>query len=149
MKKTFTRLSALMLFSILFITIPGQKAKAQDADVSYQTFYDQLAPYGQWIDDPQYGNVFVPNVDPGFRPYASDGYWASTDNGNMWMSDVPWAWACYHYGRWTYNGYYGWVWIPGYQWAPAWVNWRTGGGFYGWAPMGPGQEFGGVYEYPV
>jgi hypothetical protein len=66
----------------------------------------------------------------------------------MWFSDEPWAWAAYHYGRWTYNPYYGWVWIPGYEWAPAWVSWRTGGGYYGWAPLGPGQQYGGYYDYP-
>ncbi|MCW3121659.1 MAG: hypothetical protein JWQ38_1151, partial [Flavipsychrobacter sp.] len=53
-----------------------------------------------------------------------------------------------HYGRWTYNSYYGWVWIPGHEWAPAWVSWRSGGGVYGWAPMGPGYVAGSVYDYP-
>src|SRR5690606_41074587 len=31
-----------------------------------------------------------------------------------------------------------WAWIPGYEWGPAWVDWRSGGGYYGWAPMSPG-----------
>lgn len=122
---------------------------AQEVVVSYQDFYDQLAPYGQWVGDPQYGNVWVPNEEPGYRPYATRGNWVMTDEGNMWVSDAPWGWACYHYGRWTYNGYYGWVWIPGNEWAPAWVNWRSGSGYYGWAPMGPDQYPGSYYEYPV
>ena len=37
--------------------------------------------------------------------------------------------------------------MPGYQWAPAWVSWRYGGGYCGWAPLPPatfvGVEFGG------
>ena len=34
-------------------------------EVSYQSFYDQLAPYGQWIDDPGYGYVWMPDAGPG------------------------------------------------------------------------------------
>ncbi len=134
----------LCMFLVLGSTSP---AKAQDISVSFQTFYDNLAPYGQWINDPQYGNVFVPNEDSDFRPYTR-GYWAMTDYGNTWVSDDPWAWACYHYGRWTYNSYYGWIWIPGYDWAPAWVSWRYGRGYCGWAPLGPGYAMGDGYYCP-
>ena len=155
MNKTHFRLLAVIMLPLLLITFSSQKSSAQDASVSYQSdgisyqsFYDQLAPYGQWVNDPQYGSVWVPDVPMGFKPYASDGHWVMTDQGNMWFSDEPWAWAAYHYGRWTYNPYYGWVWIPGYEWAPAWVSWRTGGGYYGWAPLGPGQRYGRYYDYP-
>jgi len=137
-----------MTISLLLIVAPRQKTLAQDVVVSYQTFYDELSPYGQWVEDPEYGNVWVPNEAPGYRPYATGGHWAMTDYGNMWVSDAPYGWACYHYGRWTYNPYYGWVWLPGHEWAPAWVSWRSGGGYYGWAPMGPGAMPGGAYEYP-
>ncbi len=130
------------------MSIGFQRLDAQDVVASYQTFYDGLSPYGQWISDPDYGNVWVPNEAPGFRPYGTNGYWAMTDYGNMWVSDAPYGWATYHYGRWTYNPYYGWVWLPGHEWAPAWVTWRSGGGYYGWAPMGPGYQPGMVYEYP-
>jgi hypothetical protein len=148
MIKRISGVAAFMLLSVLFISVPVLRALAQYGEVSSQSFYDNLSPYGQWVSDPYYGNVFVPNVPMGFRPYATDGYWAMTDEGNMWMSDEPWAWACYHYGRWTYNNYYGWVWIPGYQWAPSWVVWRSGDGVYGWAPMGPGYTMGSTYNYP-
>ncbi len=112
------------------------------ADVSFQAFYDQLSPYGQWVDDPQYGNIFVPDVSGDFRPYFTDGHWVMTDYGNTWVSDDPWGWACYHYGRWTYDPYYGWVWVPGYEWAPAWVTWRFGDQACGWAPLSPGLSVG-------
>jgi hypothetical protein len=135
-----------------------QKVHAQYDDVygnneapSYQTLYDDLGAYGQWVEDPQYGNVWVPNAEPGFRPYYSGGHWVMTEYGNTWVSDYPWGWAAFHYGRWTYNPYYGWVWIPGNVWGPAWVGWRYGGGYYGWAPLGPGFEFGsdfGDYNCP-
>ena len=139
MTKTINRLMSIVLLSLLFITANTQKLQAQDVTVSYQAFYDNLAPYGQWVSDPQYGNVWVPNEGGDFRPYGSRGHWVMTDYGNTWVSDDPWGWACYHYGRWTYDPYYGWVWIPGYEWAPAWVSWRFGGGYSGWAPLGPGD----------
>lgn len=149
MKKHISR-SFLILLTAGLMLVAGttQTAKAQDVMVSYQTFYDNLSPYGQWIYDPQYGNVWVPNEDGDFRPYGSRGYWVMTEYGNTWVSDDPWGWAVYHYGRWTYNPYYGWVWIPGYEWAPAWVSWRYGGGYAGWAPLGPGVTVGVSYYAP-
>lgn len=146
MKRNALLMSVMLLG--LFLVSGQQKAAAQEVTVSYQTFYDELSPYGQWVEDPEYGNVWVPNEEAGYRPYGTDGHWVMTDQGNMWVSDAPYGWAAYHYGRWTYNSYYGWVWIPGYEWAPAWVSWRSGGGYYGWAPMGPGYVAGGVYDYP-
>ena len=117
--------------------------------ISYNDFYENLAPYGQWIDDPQLGYVFSPNVDMSFRPYYTNGYWAMTDYGNTWISNYEWGWACFHYGRWTFDAYYGWLWVPGTNWGPAWVSWRYGNGYYGWAPLAPGFEFssGAYTEY--
>ncbi len=53
------------------------------------------------------------------------------------MSDDPWGWATDHYGRWFYDPDYGWVWVPGYEWAPAWVDWVVYDGWIGWAPLPP------------
>ncbi len=148
MNLSFGSISRMMMIALLLFSAATQTVKAQDVEVSYQEFYDELSPYGQWVEDPEYGNVWIPNEDENFRPYATNGYWAMTDYGNMWVSDAPYGWACYHYGRWTFNPYYGWVWIPGYEWAPAWVSWRSGGGYYGWAPMPPGYVTGAFYDYP-
>jgi len=137
MTRSLSKLISVSLLSLLFIANTGQRAIAQDVTVSYQTFYDNLAPYGQWVNDPQYGNVWVPNEGGDFRPYGTRGHWVMTDYGNTWVSDDPWGWACYHYGRWTYDPYYGWIWIPGYEWAPAWVSWRYGGGYCGWITPSP------------
>ncbi len=136
------------LFSFLLVINLGQRSHAQDVTVSFQMFYDNLSPYGEWVYDPDYGYVWVPNEEGDFRPYGSRGYWAMTDFGNTWVSDDPWGWACYHYGRWTYDPYYGWVWIPGYEWAPAWVSWRYGNGFCGWAPLGPSVSISMGYNCP-
>jgi hypothetical protein len=121
-------------------------------EVSYQSFYDALSPYGQWIDNPQYGYVWMPNVGPDFKPYASNGNWVYTDGGWMWSSNYPWGWATFHYGRWFFEDGYGWMWIPGNEWAPAWVSWRQSSDYYGWAPLGPSVSisvsFGGGYNPP-
>lgn len=135
--KSLLKIPALLLGLFLFAGTT-QKANAQYDDVSLQTFYDELSPYGTWINDPEYGYVWRPDVDQReFRPYYSNGRWAMTEYGNTWVSNYDWGWAPFHYGRWIYNRYNSWVWIPDTVWGPAWVNWRSGGGNYGWAPMGP------------
>src|SRR5882757_6299866 len=123
---------------------PPPAAAPDPEDVSYQTFYDQLSPYGQWIDNPQYGYVWLPDAGPDFKPYASNGHWVYTDEGWTWDSGYPWGWATFHYGRWFFQDGYGWTWIPGNEWAPAWVSWRNSDEYYGWAPMGPNVSFGMV-----
>lgn len=115
------------------------KASAQPGtEVSFQLFYDELAPYGEWVNDPEYGYMWIPDEGSNFRPYGSNGNWVMTSYGNTWVSNYSWGWAPFHYGRWNYSDYYGWAWIPGYEWGPAWVSWRNGGGYYGWAPLLPG-----------
>jgi hypothetical protein len=68
------------------------------------------------------------------------------------MSDYSWGWAPFHYGNWFYDDSYGWMWSPGYEWAPAWVTWGESGGNYGWAPIGPNIQIGSswnTYRPPV
>lgn len=114
------------------------KVTAQNyGSVSFDVFYNELSPYGYWDNDPNYGDIWFPNVDANFRPYSSNGYWTMTQYGNTWVSNYPWGWAPFHYGRWVQTRYNGWGWIPGYEWGPAWVDWRSGNGYYGWAPMAP------------
>lgn len=128
----------------LFILMLGgvsvsNKTQAQPGfRITFETFYDELAPYGRWMRNPQYGSVWIPDVPRGFQPYSTAGYWEQTEYGNTWVSEYDWGWAPFHYGRWSYDDYYGWFWVPDYEWGPAWVNWRSGGGYYGWAPLGPG-----------
>jgi len=101
---------------------------------------EELDAHGRWVNDPAYGQVWVPNVDPGWAPYQV-GRWVWVDYyGWTWVSGDPWGWAPYHYGRW-YNGAYGWAWWPGalygpYYWRPALV------GFFGWGGPGFGVGFG-------
>ena len=100
-------------------------------------FYAPLAQSGAWIEVGSYGRCWRPSgVAVDWRPYCN-GHWVWTDCGWYWASEEPWGWACYHYGCWVYDPAYAWVWVPGIEWAPAWVTWRVGGGYIGWAPLGP------------
>jgi hypothetical protein len=105
--------------------------------VSYQEFYDELSPYGSWIDYSTYGYVWIPRVSIDFHPYATHGHWVMTNYGWTWISDFRWGWAAFHYGRWAYEPHYGWVWVPDNVWGPAWVDWRESADYFGWAPLGP------------
>src|SRR5499427_864354 len=99
---------------------------------SVDVFYNDLQPYGSWYQDPTYGWVFAP-PSPNYLPY-SNGHWAYTDYGNTWVSADPFGWATDHYGRWVWANR--WVWRPDTTWGPAWVQWRQGDGYVGWAPAG-------------
>ncbi len=131
-----------------------QQYNDNNGEVTFQTFYDELSPHGQWVDHPQHGYVWIPDAGPDFRPYGSNGHWVYTDDYEwMWVSDFDWGWAPFHYGRWDQDPYYGWLWVPGYDWSPAWVAWRDGGDYYGWAPIRPGINVGvnfsiGTYAPP-
>ena len=109
---------------------------------SYQYFYQPLTPYGTWAAVGSYGYCWRPGrVAAGWRPYC-EGHWAWTPCGWTWLSEEPWGWACYHYGRWVMTAECGWVWVPGREWAPAWVSWRHGPDFVAWAPLAPGVAIG-------
>ena len=129
-------LSIFLIFFAATYIIP-QKVTSQESSVSFQVFYDELSPYGTWVDNPDYGYVWIPNVAPGFSPYATNGYWVFTDDGWTWVSNYSWGWAPFHYGRWYTDETYGPIWVPGYEWGPGWVSWRKSADYYGWAPIGP------------
>ena len=112
------------------------------ADVSFDFFYSNLQPYGSWQISGSYGRVWQPrDYAPDWNPYY-DGHWAYADVGWVWVSDYPWGSIPYHYGTWTMDPEMGWVWVPGYTWAPAWVTFRTGPDYIGWAPVAPGFSIG-------
>jgi hypothetical protein len=143
MKRIFFALAALALF------LPATAQVSKAADVSVNFFYDNLSG-GDWIEVGDYGYVWQPSVaasNTSWRPY-SDGYWAYTDLGWTWVSYEDFGWATYHYGRWARLSDYGWCWVPGrdedMEWGPAWVSWRTGGDYIGWAPLPP-RRGGGIY----
>jgi hypothetical protein len=107
------------------------------ASAGVEFYYGQLSDYGRWVHVAPYGTVWCPvGMDVGWRPYTV-GHWVYTDWGWMWVSSDPWGWVPYHYGRWALTSSYGWIWVPDDVWAPAWVAWRYGDGWAGWAPLPP------------
>jgi hypothetical protein len=138
--KTLRTFLTCLLFALAAGGLVPRAAHADDG-VSFDYFYDALAPYGQWIDVPGYGSCWQPNnVDQNWQPYT-DGYWVSTDAGWTWVSYEDFGYITYHYGRWADLDDVGWVWVPDSQWAPAWVSWREGGDYLGWAPLPPECHF--------
>lgn len=132
---------ALAFMGVLALLCPPVSAQPypqhySGAEVDIGIFYDSLAPYGEWVEMQDYGWSWAPRVERGWRPYTR-GQWVMTDYGWFWDSDERFGWATYHYGRWVNDRYYGWVWVPGTEWAPAWVSWRHGNGYTGWAPLPP------------
>lgn len=116
--------------------------------------YSDLDDNGTWKEEPEVGNVWVPNnVSPDWAPY-SDGNWAYVAPwGWTWVGSEPWGFAPYHYGRWNNFGSY-WGWCPGPIYAPpfygpAYVGFLGGGfgvgfgfgGGFGWFPLGWGEPF--------
>ena len=150
--RTRTRLSRITLgglASVLVLSsgIAARPSLAQPVavagaygGVSIEVFDRALAPYGEWVVGGRFGRAWRPYatiVGADFQPYLTGGHWVYTDYGWSFESDYDWGWAPFHYGRWMPDDYYGWVWVPDTVWGPAWVDWRFGGGYVGWAPLAP------------
>jgi Family of unknown function (DUF6600)/FecR protein len=116
---------------------------------------EDLDASGRWGYDPAYGNVWTPNVPPGWAPY-SNGQWVWEDYyGWTWIDYDPWGWAPFHYGSWYFRTGLGWSWFPGlryghYWYHPALVGFigfggGVGAGFgfgnVGWIPLAPFEAF--------
>jgi hypothetical protein len=124
------------------MTLPLTMTRPAQAQVAAD-FQEALAPYGEWIRHPRWGIVWVPDDIPAdWQPYRY-GHWIYTEDwGWYWISDPEeedWGWIVFHYGRWAHERALGWFWIPDDEWAPAWVDWRYGGDYVGWAPLPPDQ----------
>ena len=121
--------------------------------------YQDLADYGTWQNEADYGPMWFPTAVPmGWAPYRY-GHWAwIAPWGWTWIDNAPWGFAPFHYGRWAYIGNR-WGWVPGSLamrpvYAPALVafvggfgggiGWNVGVGFggpVGWYPLAPGAVF--------
>ncbi|MBK6914355.1 MAG: hypothetical protein IPH11_12135 [Ignavibacteriales bacterium] len=104
-------------------------------------FYSSLSPHGTWIELNTGVTVWRPRIIRNdWSPYM-EGQWIWTDDGWYWDSYEPFGQIVYHYGRWYYDDYYGWIWVPDYEWSPAWVEWRYDNDYIGWAPLSPYASF--------
>jgi hypothetical protein len=98
-----------------------------------------LDGYGEWVEIDGYGRVWRPYttvVGVDFTPYETCGSWVWTDWGWTFACEWDWGWLPFHYGRWGWFDDY-WGWVPDYEWTPAAVEWRGGGGYVGWRPLTP------------
>jgi hypothetical protein len=127
--------------------VPAARQAEARVNVSIDFFYNNLTD-GSWVEVEDYGYCWQPRIavtSRDWRPYT-DGYWAYTDVGWTWVSYEDFGWATYHYGRWARVRGHGWLWVPGREWGPAWVSWRTGGDYVGWAPLPPRRRYAGARE---
>jgi hypothetical protein len=144
MLKIFVKTALVLLLGTLLT--PISTARAADVSVTLALFHDRLAPYGEWVSVNRYGSCWRPrHIARDWRPYTV-GRWVYSDYGWTWVSDESWGWATYHYGRWVDDPDYGWIWVPDETWGPAYVSWRYGDGWIGWAPLPPGISLGAAVE---
>ena len=150
MVKSLGLVAAVIIPCFTWTSAPAVAEVAVGVEVSSVNDFDNpLSAHGTWVEVGSYGRCWHPyGVEAAWRPYG-DGTWVWTDDGWYWQSDEPWAWACYHYGRWWNDPYYGWVWAPDTVWGPSWVCFREGGGYCGWAPLPPGAVFGAGGEIVI
>ena len=109
------------------------------APITDEQIDSTLQGYGYWVEDDEYGRIWRPDttvVGVDFTPYETCGTWLWTNYGWTYSCDWDWGWLPFHYGTWGWFDDY-WAWVPGYTWSPAWVEWRYGGGYVGWRPLGP------------
>ncbi len=131
------KIKTLFLLALFAVTWAMPRPAEARSEISFDFFYDALSPHGEWIDVGDYGTCWRPRgVDADWRPY-SDGYWSYTDGGWTWVSYEEFGGIVYHYGRWVEVDDEGWCWVPDYEWAPAWVSWRSNDDYVGWAPLPP------------
>lgn len=125
---------AVLLAAVLFL---GTSAAYSTTNVDFSiSFHDVLSPYGTWVNVSHYGNCWQPRVSEGWRPFTY-GHWEYASVGPTWVGNEPWTWCAEHYGHWVFASNVGWVWVPGYEWSPAPVEWSYGGGYIGWRPARP------------
>lgn len=110
-------------------------ASAQYVPTEIRHYVTELDSNGTWYYDTSLATyVWHPNiVDVSWAPY-SHGYWAWSPYGMTWTSHYNWGFAPFHYGAWDFSLSFGWVWIPGRYYSPAWVSWNCWDSYIGWYP---------------
>ncbi|MDR4307906.1 hypothetical protein IHQ68_14890 [Chelatococcus sambhunathii] len=131
--------AAPLAFAGAVFVAPGV-AHAQTAP-TLEAMKQTLGQYGEFVTHEKYGDVWRPTVTPrGWHPYpACD--WVFTKTYGWYFSDkTPWGAIVHHYGRWIHEADRGWLWVPGAEFSPGWVVWRTSDEWVGWAPTPPDAE---------
>ena len=126
----------IMICMVTVLMHSAAKAQPHHLDVSVSFSFNELHEYGEWVSVGGYDRVWRPYAGPEWRPFKY-GRWVWSSDGWLWESDEPYGWMVFHYGNWFYDDDWGWVWVPGYEWAPARVEWYVTDHEIGWAPLLP------------
>ena len=107
--------------------------------------------YGNWVYVATYGYVWTPFVvTAGWAPF-SVGSWDWMGGNYVWISNEPWGWVPYHYGRWAFRAGIGWFWVPPEPqqafWCPGAVAWNYTSNYVSWVPLAPGETYYGNGYY--
>ena len=115
------------------------------SDYGYDYAVADFDRYGSWVSvGGSWG--WRPSVSVDWRPYV-DGYWRWSPVGLTWVSYEPWGWLPYHYGSWSWDVGFGWYWVPGIRYSPAWVYWSYTPSWVGWCPIGYyGSYYGSRFD---
>ena len=60
------RILGLILLMLGGVSIHNETQAQPGVNISFQTFYEELSPYGRWVRTPQYGSVWVPDAPRDF-----------------------------------------------------------------------------------
>lgn len=93
-----------------------------------------LNAYGEWVyvDDRYY---WRPTVIVDYVPYRY-GYWSYNPYyGHVWVGRYPFSYITSHYGYWDFHPRYGWIWSYYPYYAPAYVAAVHCGDWFLWAPI--------------
>jgi len=148
------RFAAAILLAGLSLTALAPAPSATTAALAQQSQQPQPAPepiagdvravlsqYGNLVQHQVYGEVWIPSVTPqGWHPHPPC-HWVNSKQFGWYYDDkTPWGSIVHHYGRWTNEPQVGWFWVPGSEFSPGWVLWRTNLQWVGWAPMPPDEQ---------
>jgi hypothetical protein len=131
-----------LVIAALTAWAPSVVGQEQDVPSALPPFHDQLAPAGTWNHTEEAGWTWTPHAVPfNWRPYSQGRWQFAETHGWVWTSSWDWGAIPFHYGRWHFDNKQGWSWTPDTTWAPAWVAWRRGEGYVGWAPLPPSAKW--------
>jgi hypothetical protein len=161
MRRTLLQRTALIALATLFFALasPGALLLSSSALAQAQMQQRQqtqpeavqsdvravLSKYGKFVTHAKYGEVWVPTVTPqGWHPYPPC-QWVYTKRFGWYFDDkTPWGQIIHHFGRWGHDPQMGWIWVPGAEFSPGWVMWRTSDRWIGWVPTPPDIDVPGL-----
>src|SRR5256714_12497459 len=132
---------------------PARRYASYNYVSEYVPGIDDLDDYGDWQYVSDYGYCWHPRVNTDWAPYDSGNGTMDYPYGLRWVSNEPWGYAPYHYGRWAYASNE-WVWVPQAvstypSYSPALVAFiPLGQSSAAWVALGPSDPYVARYYDP-